>query len=484
MAQPRLDEVRGALEALAPELAPALARDRGIGRQRVPREHAVGPLRHVHRDHQPAAVVHVVGVAIVARVDRDRRRRAPAGVRAASWSPLKPLHDVPTMPTLPSHHGCAAIQAITSRPSSCSCSEYSSSHRSARVAGAADVDAHRRVAVPGEPAHLLVVARLGAVAQPVGQVLEDRRLRAGVDRQPHARGQPGAVRERRSTPSRAPEPRSGRSSRVRAAIERGYLTREAGARTVKACDACSPACSLRPPSPQRRTPVRAPPAWSSRARPRSPSRASCAACSCRSRKRHGISVRYVEQRRRARARPSARGQGPARVLRQRGCRRGADRREGLARADRAPRSCTATTCSSGPPRSRRGREGRAARHRRRAAPGRDRGPGRQGRLRGRRRRARRGRAVARRQGHARRAVRAGRRALVPLRRDRPRRGAAQHRDLQARFAALLRARRSRRAAGSAGEARNARGPCACSSRRTPRARRAAPRRSRIRCGRT
>ena len=49
------------------------------------------------------------------------------GVRAASWSPLNPLHDVPTMPTCPSHQGCSASQAITSSPSSCSCSEYSSS---------------------------------------------------------------------------------------------------------------------------------------------------------------------------------------------------------------------------------------------------------------------------------------------------------------------------------------------------------------------
>ena len=49
------------------------------------------------------------------------------GRRAASWRLLKPPHEMPVMPTAPEHHGCAAIQAMTSSRSSCSCGWYSSS---------------------------------------------------------------------------------------------------------------------------------------------------------------------------------------------------------------------------------------------------------------------------------------------------------------------------------------------------------------------
>ena len=118
------------------------------------------------------------------------------------------------MPTFPSHQGCAAIHAMTSRPSSSSCSEYSSLQIPSGVAGAADVDAHAGVAVAGEPAHLLVVAGLRAVAQAVGQVLEDAGHAA---RCPAAAtgGQRGACRRTAgSTPSRPPR-RRGADRRAR-----------------------------------------------------------------------------------------------------------------------------------------------------------------------------------------------------------------------------------------------------------------------------
>ena len=72
------------------------------------------------------------------------------GRRAATWRLLKPLHEMPIIPTAPVHHGCAAIQAITSSASSCSWREYSSMQHAVGVAAAADVDAHAGVAVGGE----------------------------------------------------------------------------------------------------------------------------------------------------------------------------------------------------------------------------------------------------------------------------------------------------------------------------------------------
>ena len=117
------------------------------------------------------------------------------GVLAASCKPLKPLHDVPTMPTLPSHHGCSASQAMTSRPSSQLLLGVLVLDDPAGIPGPADVDAGTGVAVGREPAHLLMVPRLRPVAQPVGQVLEDRRHAAGALGQPQPRGEAGAVRQ-------------------------------------------------------------------------------------------------------------------------------------------------------------------------------------------------------------------------------------------------------------------------------------------------
>ena len=48
------------------------------------------------------------------------------GWRAAICSPLKPPQEMPIIATWPSHQPCAAIQAIRSQPSICSCTEYSS----------------------------------------------------------------------------------------------------------------------------------------------------------------------------------------------------------------------------------------------------------------------------------------------------------------------------------------------------------------------
>ena len=101
------------------------------------------------------------------------------------------------MPTEPSHQGCAAIHAIASTQSSCSRSAVLVQDDPVRVAGAADVDAHARIAVAGEVPHLLVVADRDAVVPAVREVAEDGRHRAwhrpGSQRR---RRQPGSVGER------------------------------------------------------------------------------------------------------------------------------------------------------------------------------------------------------------------------------------------------------------------------------------------------
>jgi hypothetical protein len=51
------------------------------------------------------------------------------GLRAAICRPLKPPQEMPIMPTLPLLQGCSAAQAMTSQPSDCSCSVYSSNMR-------------------------------------------------------------------------------------------------------------------------------------------------------------------------------------------------------------------------------------------------------------------------------------------------------------------------------------------------------------------
>ena len=249
------------------------------------------------------------------------------------------------------------------------------------------------VAVAGEPAHLLVVAGLRAVAQPVGQVLEDRRHGPGALGQPQ-RARPGACRRTAgSTPSRPRARRAGRSSRTRAAMRTRLdvpcLTGAARARTVEACDACSPACSSRPRSPLRRVPARDA-LERHRRGPGGARRVGLRARRARAGRappRHHGALR--EHRRRALADRPARRQGAASrspTARPRATAFVAAR----ASLEPAGGSCsTATTCSSARPRIRPGRQGRGAGHRRRAAPDRDRGARGQGRLRRRRHRPRR-----------------------------------------------------------------------------------------------
>ena len=125
------------------------------------------------------------------------------------------------MPTAPVHHGCSAIQASSSSASSCSWSEYSSVSTPSGVAAAADVHPQRGVAVRREPGVVERVVGGRHVVLAVRQVLEDRgdRVRLGVLRQPHARAEAGAVRER--DPDRVGDPDRGGHSPPAAACHDG-----------------------------------------------------------------------------------------------------------------------------------------------------------------------------------------------------------------------------------------------------------------------
>ncbi len=119
MAQPLLDPEPASLEAIHPQLPPALADQDRIGRGRVQGEHRRTPGKLVEEE-AAAHEMDVVGITIVCRADRDDGREL-GGRRAAICRPLKPPQEMPIIPTLPVHQDCCANQASTSSASSCSC---------------------------------------------------------------------------------------------------------------------------------------------------------------------------------------------------------------------------------------------------------------------------------------------------------------------------------------------------------------------------
>ena len=90
-----------------PLLPPSLAVHRRDGRQRVQRDHVRRVVEEVDPAPGAAAVVHVVGVATIRRVDRDDRlqRRRP---ERGHLRLLNPEYEVPYIPTFPLDHSWAA----------------------------------------------------------------------------------------------------------------------------------------------------------------------------------------------------------------------------------------------------------------------------------------------------------------------------------------------------------------------------------------
>ncbi len=193
---PRVDERRRALHPLDPHVAPALADDRRVGRPRVPHEHRGGPLHHVGRD-AAAVVVHVVGVAVVGRAERDdrlqRRRPVRRDLQAVEPAPRDADHahraGAPRLGCDPLDH-LAAVGLLLR--------QVLVQHQPVGLAGASLVNADAGVPVAGQVREVAGVAGGRAVVQAVRQELEDRRdgILLRVLGQPDAGRQPGAVAER------------------------------------------------------------------------------------------------------------------------------------------------------------------------------------------------------------------------------------------------------------------------------------------------
>jgi hypothetical protein len=194
--EPVLDVGRRPLQSLDPDLAPRVGEQRGVGRPRVPRQHRGGPVEHVAREDAAAAVVDVVGVAVVGRAERhdraERRRPERGDLKRVEAAPRDAGHpDRARAPGLRGQPGDHLERVLLLLRGVLVVEDP------VRLAAAADVDAHRRVAVAREVGLADRVAGGRAVVLAVGQVLEDGRDRValGVLGQPDPRGEPGPAGE-------------------------------------------------------------------------------------------------------------------------------------------------------------------------------------------------------------------------------------------------------------------------------------------------
>ena len=153
-------------------------------------------MEHVGREHAAAAVVDVVGVAVVGRAERDDRPQRGRPER-------RDLERVEAAPGDAGHADRAGAPGLLREPGDhlervvLLLSRVLVVEDPVRLAAAAHVDAHGRVAVAGEVRLADGVARGGAVVLAVGEVLEDRRHRIGlgVAWQPDARPEARPVGE-------------------------------------------------------------------------------------------------------------------------------------------------------------------------------------------------------------------------------------------------------------------------------------------------
>ena len=158
-------------------------------------EHGEGPAR-VGVQQAAAHVVDVVRVAVVGEVHGDD---ALEGGR----TPGRHLERVEAAPALAEHADPAAAPGLGRDPRDdldrvvLLLLQVLVEEQAGGFPAAAHVDPKRRVAVPGEEGVRRLVARGGAVARAVGDVLEDRghRMLERVAGQPVAHREPGAVGE-------------------------------------------------------------------------------------------------------------------------------------------------------------------------------------------------------------------------------------------------------------------------------------------------
>ena len=182
-----------ALQAPVPHRPPRLADHAGIRRQGVVGEHGRGPGEVVPQQ-AAAHVVDVVGIAIVGGADADHR--AELGGLAG-----RQLQAVEAAPGDADHADSTVAPGLSGQPAQDRLAveelllQVLVGEHPPGIAAAAEIDAYRGIAVAGEVVVVLGVAPRRAVAQPVGNVLEDgrHRPRVGAHRQPEPPAQRDAV---------------------------------------------------------------------------------------------------------------------------------------------------------------------------------------------------------------------------------------------------------------------------------------------------
>ena len=196
VAQPYLGGQGGVLQTLQPHATPALSHHGRVGRPRRAGEQGAAPTR-VAFD-QTAA--HVVAVAVVAVVHESHRQDG----FERGWLQRRHLKSVDATPANPPHAHVAIAPGLARQPGDDRHAvvllgqRVFVQHQAFGVASAADVHAHRRVAVSGQVGLGDRITVAGAVAPPVRQVFEHGRYRVGlgIHRQPDACGEPGAIGHR------------------------------------------------------------------------------------------------------------------------------------------------------------------------------------------------------------------------------------------------------------------------------------------------
>ena len=190
-------------EPLLPELAPPLSHGCLVRRLALPVQHARAPVQQVGGEHAAALVVDVVGVAVVGAHQGDdgleRRGAARGQLEAVEAAPRDAGHpDRAGAPRLRRDPGDDLEQVLLLL------GVVLVLEHAVRLAAAAQVDAHAGVAARGPVRVDEHVAGGHAVAEPVGNGLEDagHGVGLGVLREPDARRQ--TARRRASGSRRSP----------------------------------------------------------------------------------------------------------------------------------------------------------------------------------------------------------------------------------------------------------------------------------------
>ena len=196
MLQPIGDQQGLVLQAVQPGLAPGIAEQRLVGGARHIGQHDRGPMEIVVQQ-RPAHEMDIVVVAVVGRAEGDHRlqlrRTAGGDLQAVEAAPGDPDHaDTPGAPGLgrdPGHDLEAIVLLLL---------QIFVLQQPVGFAGAAHVDAKAGIAIAGEIGMGEMIALRRAVALAIGQIFQDRgnRLLLRIGRQPDARRQAAAVRER------------------------------------------------------------------------------------------------------------------------------------------------------------------------------------------------------------------------------------------------------------------------------------------------